>query len=596
MKVPRPTQGETYGKGTMSGVGPGEVSGFIRDAMPTDSLPAPGWYVPLTRRFLRSISGVCMWDIRSLLFVEGLPMPACGGDRPTISRHESGRPLAIALLLSLLGLSLCGCHLELSREGVPEDIDSALVEDQRAGWLRDRVIEDNRDLFERYPELSEGKMLKMALNPYNYFRGTATIYLRDAMQPGPHNIPTSYGTADASLVHLVGDPHPENIGSYRAGNNRMTIDFNDFDAATHGPYHLDVRRLALGFYVVGEMAADWMSEEERRAMLEAVAGGYVDEIERIAAGEAPTDFTYTRGAGVREAGEVLGDLIRRAERDGDSREELDEYTVIQDGTRVMFYGTIEGPEAEGVFGDTLLEPDDTQRERVIALLADYPDTLVETNSLRDNPAAFTIKGISRRLGAGVSSYPVQRYYVLIEGATGDIDDDVLLEVKEILDAPHFENLTAFGLRAHPSNGARVSAAQRALQHYVDNDPMLGWGSVGLFSVRVRDRVKYQKGADHARIIEHLKEGGLSADDVVEFAGQAGVLLARTHASAETLRGLAGAPTISAALGGDREGFVDETLGFIEQYGPVTLDDYDRFRAALAIHGPYLGYRFSRSTE
>ena len=251
---------------------------------------------------------------------------------------------------------------ERAPEGeLPEGIERALVTDQRAGWLRDRLLEDNRDLLERYPELAKGKLRKMAVTPYNYFRGTNNIWLRDATEPGPYNAPTAHGSARASHVMLVGDPHPENIGSYRSGQGQMVIDFNDFDAATYGPYHLGVRRLTLGFHTLGREASAWMTEEQRAALLEAVPGGYFDEMQRIADGEAPTSFAWPRGEGEGAAGTILGDLIRRAERDGDDREELDEYTVVEGGRREMFYGELEAGQIEGVFGDTLLEPTRAQR-------------------------------------------------------------------------------------------------------------------------------------------------------------------------------------------------------------------------------------------
>lgn len=481
---------------------------------------------------------------------------------------------------------------------IPAGIPEELANDDRANWLRDRNIEDNRDLLERYRALTEGKFRKMAATPYNYFRGTANIYFRDMTLPGFHNYPTQFGSPQASHILLVGDPHPENIGSHLDAKDRMTIDFNDFDGSTYGPYHLDVRRLALGFYILGELNADAMTPAQRQAMVRGVVQGYVDEIERQNEDKG-TRFVYKRGKGEREAGAILGDLIRRAERDGDIREELEEYAPIdKDGkSRAMFYGIFEESDIEGVVRDQLFQPTDEERQRVERWMQNYPESLVDRDMFARG--AFRIKGISRRVGAGVSSYPVQRYYVLTEGETEALDDDLLIELKEILDPPALGGLPSFGIREFSSNGERVVRAQRALQHNERVDPLLGWSTFGdaaPTSVRVRHRTKYQKGVDVARITEELANEEITPDDVITFATRAGTLLAASHARATTLQGKPSLEVITAALGKKTAGFVDETVAFVEAYGPETLEDYDRFRAMIALHGTTLGYRFDRPTE
>jgi len=509
----------------------------------------------------------------------------------------------IAIVFSLLACSsVPGCSNADPKPSddapIPEGISRELATDDRAGWLRDRTIEDNRDLLERYRPLTEGKFRKMASSPYNYFRGTANIYLRDMTQPGFHDFPTSFGTPEASHVLLVGDPHPENIGSYRSADDKMIIDFNDFDGSTYGAYHLDVRRLALGYYVLGEMNADHMSPEQRAAMVRAVVQGYVDEIARQKAGQK-TSFVYERGLGERQAGVILGDLIRRAERDGDIREELDEYAPLADDkqSRVMFYGIFEESDVEGVIRDQLFKPTDEEVARVEQWMRAYPKTLVDRGAFSED--AFVIKGISRRLGAGVSSYPVQRYYVLTDGESDSLEDDLLIELKEILDPPPLEGLPAFKVREFGSNGERVVRAQRALQHTETNDPLLGWsasGDASPLSVRVRHRTKYQKGVDVARISEELAEGEITPEDVIELATQSGILLAASHARTETLQGKPAIEVIDAALASDTAGFVDETVSFVESYGPSMFDDFDRFRAMVSLYGTTLGYRFDRPME
>ncbi|MBT9555155.1 MAG: DUF2252 family protein, partial [Myxococcales bacterium] len=56
---------------------------------------------------------------------------------------------------------------------------------------------------------------------------------------------TRFGSAASALVPLVGDPHVENVGSYLAAKGKLVLDWNDFDTACYGPYHVDVWRLAV---------------------------------------------------------------------------------------------------------------------------------------------------------------------------------------------------------------------------------------------------------------------------------------------------------------------------------------------------------------
>jgi len=66
----------------------------------------------------------------------------------------------------------------------------------------------------------------------------------------------------------------------------------------------------------------------------------------------------------------------------------------------------------------------------------------------------------------------------------------------------------------------VVAMQRALQTTALGDPLLGSGNVGAASYRVRDRSKFQRGVDLAKIAEKLDEGDFAAEDLVVLAGQA----------------------------------------------------------------------------
>lgn len=474
--------------------------------------------------------------------------------------------------LSVVGLAVSCLSLVWSGCDTPEA--------GRRAWLQSTLVDDNRALLEREPALTADKFRKMASRPYFWFRGTMAVYLADVGRPGPGFAPSRFTSQQSSGVLLVGDPHPENLGTFRLADGTMVLEFNDFDASAHGPFTYDVRRLGLGFAAALYEAG---RGEAVSAVVEAVARGYRAEIEALAAGEAPT--VARRG---EEVGAIADDVLRRGERDGDAGEALAEYTRVVGEARVMFEGDVEPP-VGGLISDRVLPVEPAEARLVERLVGAYRSTVATPR-----PAGFfAIKGISRRLGAGVSSYPLRRWYVLVEGATAGLDDDRLLEVKELPDPPQPVQRAHLSPRMFHSNGERVIAAQRLLQadgQGAQRDGLLGWAELGSLSVRVRERTKYQKGIDVERIADKMGERKWEADDVAEFAHLAGRLLARGHALAPTLDGPPGLDAIAAVIARDRGEFVTETVDFVLGYHPQVEVDYDVFCALVEEEGPWLGYR------
>ncbi len=467
------------------------------------------------------------------------------------------------LILFVFSLVACG------------DVDEQTA---RRSWLQSTLIQDNYDIILREPELSAGKFAKMDATYYNYFRGTAAQFYRDQTQPHDGRPTTTFASVASSEVLLIGDPHPENIGSFLTPDDRLILEFNDFDAARFGPFMLDVHRLGLGFWTASDMV-DSFDADARKQLVEAVAAGYWNQITSGAPGTlqiTPATNTFT----------ITEDLFRRARRDGDIQEELDEYTVLDGAKRTMFYGEIESSTVEGVIGDMVQEVDEQERRLATIAMQIYCESTVKSKC-----DEVEVKGVSRRLGAGVSSYPLKRWYVLIEGPTASSDDDVLLEVKEIRDAPVIQTLPIFPRQTHFNNAQRVVEGQRILQSDAQADAYLGWAALDSFAFRVRHRTKYQKGFGVDRLMEKVDEGEWTLQDAADFAFQAGQLLARAHASADTLSGKKGASVIAPVFRGRSEDeFKTDVLNFCEVYGPAQSNDYELFGQLRERKGPHLGTR------
>jgi uncharacterized protein (DUF2252 family) len=228
------------------------------------------------------------------------------------------------------------------------------------------------------------------------------------------------------------------------------------------------------------------------------------------------------------------------------------------------------------------------------LMRRYPQTLDQPE--RFKPEMFSIKGISKRFGAGVSSYPALRFYVLIEGETDSIHDDILLELKECFDPVGIPLRNVFNGQRFQHNADRIVWAQRAFQRVPDADVWLGWAAQGsgVVGMRVRHRTKYQRGVSLDRIQERLERGTWVHEDLRVFAQRAGALLAMSHLRAPTSDGRRGRDVIVEALGrGEQARFVEEVREVGRRYGAQTMEDYERLRAMIVLYGDDLGYRSQR---
>lgn len=445
---------------------------------------------------------------------------------------------------------------------------SAVDGDPRTGFLITTLTDDNQAWLARDRDALAGKYRKMATRGFDFFRGTAGQYWRDVTETGPVISATTVGDARSSWLWIVGDPHLENLGTFRGADGVLAVDWNDYDAATIGPWWLELRRLAVSLAIAAdELELDPGAD---RALIEAAVRAYVGELERLADG----------GAAILEregAGEVTDDLIASARRSGERGARLADYTRLDStGARVMFYGEVAPPRDDGVVVDTTALVRGQELASVEAAVAAWRSSALVVE-------AGAIKGVSRRLGAGVASYPVPRYYVLLEGPGPGVDDDLLLEAKECTDPPPIAGLGPAGWVGADANGARVVDAQRRLGARLDADPLLGHGEVAPLSYRMRERTGFQRGLEVADAA-----GDRAA--AVALAEVAGRSLARAHAlapvpGAERERGV---DRIAPRVRGRGEVLVAETRSFALAYADVVRADAARFAAALDERGPLLG--------
>ncbi len=163
----------------------------------------------------------------------------------------------------------------------------------------------------------------------------------------------------------------------------------------------------------------------------------------------------------------------------------------------------------------------------------YGKTL--SGNLNYDPEYFKVKDVAQRLNAGLGSLGTPRYYLLIEGETDDLDDDLMLDIKR-LDQPAADELFSLYNRPNYDNifdntAQRHAKAYKALIKYADN--FLGWMKLvdnnpddGDFSgdYSVREISPYKN---------YLKTNKLKdQDSFIEVAQQWGKILATDYARAD----------------------------------------------------------------
>lgn len=418
---------------------------------------------------------------------------------------------------------------------------------ERTQRVIDVLAEDNYVWARREPALVAKKLAKMQRGPYEWMRGTASVYWRDLTELGDRTT-TAFGDDASSRVLLVGDPHPENIGTFRAADGSMLVDWNDLDAAGYGPFTADLRRLAVGLVVAADSADEAVNDELATRAIR----GYVAQLARgpmsIRPGMHP----------------LLDKELAKARARGDARFAVDELAPVTDGARYVAFGDLEAVADDGVYEDTVLP--------VGAEAAAWLDAAVaQWTARRGEPAVVKLR--ARRIGAGVASYAALRYNVVLEGPTAAPEDDQVLELKEERDGLILHGLPQLAAAEWDSPAARVVDAQQRLQARRDADGCLGAADLGGLSLKIRDREAYQRGIDHLDLAELAAGSVAKRAQLADLAELLGGLLASAHGNARTLDGARGADVIAPILAGREDAFVAELVASARVEAAQVLADH-----------------------
>lgn len=449
---------------------------------------------------------------------------------------------------------------------------SCAFEADRDSVVHEALARDNRDLALRDGREVAARFSRMAESPFDFFRGSIGLWARDVSTAGlATNVDSAFVDGVAGGVLLVGDPHPENLGT-SCNEGFLGFGFNDFDVARFGPAVLDVRRLALGF----EVAFDTVDGLNDGDLVDDVVDGYIDGITGEALVVRDIDAIDDD---TRAYGEVVAELFERARKKGainDEREDVARMMPAADpGTNdssddapVLRLELVDAPPAD-LEAETVVRLDDEEEARLRGVLAD---------------AGLAVRDVGRMVGRGVGSRPLLRY-------TGVLDDDRLFQLKEARDAFVLNDYAAEHERFFADNAERVVFARRFLHGDNGGDALLRPVALAPLGGVITQETAWAQTVRVSRVLDDLTTGKFTVLDVRAFARLAGRVLAASHRRGVGVDGDDIETRLGAAfdLTEARKALLhDETRAATAALLDNARADHERLQHLIDDHGPLLG--------
>ena len=367
----------------------------------------------------------------------------------------------------------------------------------------------------RDPELVPIRHYRMAVSPWNYYRGAAAVMAADLASQSDSGV----------TVQLCGDAHVLNFGLWATPERSLSFDLRDFDETLPGPFEWDVKRFAASLLVAAR--ANRIKPATAAAAVRAGVDAY-----RARMSQSMTmpelDIWYDTMHVDRlisyfqpaDRGRVSIHIEKKQQR-RTSRGAFAKLTTMASGRPRIS----EEPPIRVRIGD------DQQADLVDHLLAEYRLTLQEDR--RHLFDRFTEVDTVRQV-VGVGSVGMRVYLVLLEGRSGS--DPLFLQVKQAGPAVYEAHTQP---SRHASHGERVVSGKRLVQ--AATDIFVGWGSLHGQDYYVRQ----------FRDMKIIPTTDLIAPRLVEFATACGQTLARAHARTGdpvTINGYMGTgPKFTAAI-------------------------------------------------
>eukprot|EP00455_Lapot_gusevi_P002878 TRINITY_DN1118_c0_g1_i2.p1 TRINITY_DN1118_c0_g1~~TRINITY_DN1118_c0_g1_i2.p1 ORF type:complete len:451 (+),score=139.94 TRINITY_DN1118_c0_g1_i2:73-1425(+) len=314
----------------------------------------------------------------------------------------------------------------------------------------------------------QNKFSQMASSLGNFFRGTDHLWLRDVLAPVDSQVPVNWQfSSNQTRTFLSGDQHLLNYGSYANSDGTVVYFVNDWDQALIHDYNIDFLRSAVSLVI--HLHVTNQSSSTTVSVLQAYAKSYASTLQEYSQqhDDAKRIFTKDNTYG------RLNDWLASVESKDSRSKLLNKYTT--------------GSPRRFDFSNKKLAPVSSSRiDEITHLFPNYGATL--SGNVPYSASWFAIKDIATRVGVGLGSLGVARYFVLIEGPSSSDKDDILLDVKYqpeplwsafVSDADRASIMSKFEY----NQARRCIKSEKAMDYRVDD--YVGWLTLsdGEYSIR-----------------------------------------------------------------------------------------------------------------
>jgi len=396
---------------------------------------------------------------------------------------------------------------------------------------RPSVLEALRDAEQgRVPELLPIKYGRMAVSPFAFFRGSATLMAADLAA-----LPVT-----GAEVQICGDAHVRNLGAYASPDGRVVFDINDFDETCRGPWEWDLKRLAASFVMAGREAGnpDRMCKDAVQALVQS----YREAMKIFSTMPAVELARYQVHRHLDDG--PVEHVLAKAERQTPNL--AMQKLTVRDSKRGRRFA--ERP-------PLLSRVKPKLAEAVLGALSEYRLTLGPNRQLvldAYQPVDVAFKVV------GTGSVGTRDYVVLCFG--NGVEDPLILQVKQAVPSSYARHLRSTAMTPH--EGKRVAEGQHRMQTVAD--PFLGWTTLDGHHYLVRQLSDHKASIDPA----DLKGAAL-----VEYALVCGEIFAKGHARV-------GDAAVMYGYCGDAEKLDRAIATFAVAYADQASADYDEFKKAI----------------
>jgi uncharacterized protein (DUF2252 family) len=418
--------------------------------------------------------------------------------------------------------------------------------DDRTRLIIDVLVDAFADLMAADADAFRTKFRKMAADPFAFYRGSACLFYADMA-----TIEDRWCDEGTSRVWIQGDLHAENFGTYMDSAGRIVFDVNDFDEAYLGHVSWDLRRFAASFALMAWRKA--LSDDAIAELIGVYLRSYLNQVEAFTRSDEDRSFALVKD---NTEGAVHDVILETATRTRLGL--LQRLTVVERHERRF---------ADLPHNRRL---DDPERDRVMAALDRYRETVVPPRRRRD--VAYDVKDVVGTGGFGIGSAGLPAYNVLLEGYDQALENDVVLSIKQgnvpapsrIVDDPEIR-----GYFEH--EGHRTAVSQRALQ--ANASQFLGYTEIGGVGFVVAELSPYELDLDWDDLTE--------PEEIAPVLVQLGKATAKLHCvgdadSDHTLVPFQMEEAITAMVGDRQEEFIADLIEFAHGYARQTQEDHRRF--------------------